>query len=41
MAGSRAEEGLDEDRWVLEPYQRGGGRVAALVKHIAAAYVVS
>ena len=39
--GSRAEEGLDEDRWVLEPYQRGGGRVAAFVKHIAAAYVVS
>jgi hypothetical protein len=25
---------LREDQWVLEPYQRGGGRVAAFFAHI-------
>ncbi len=32
--GSRASDVLDENHWVLESYQRGGGRVAAFVKHI-------
>lgn len=25
---------LDDDEWILEPYQRGGGRVAAFYQHI-------
>ncbi|KAI0656673.1 hypothetical protein C8Q70DRAFT_1115349 [Cubamyces menziesii] len=35
--GASLEERFDEDQWVLEPYQRGGGRVAAFFKHILAA----
>ncbi|KAH9913471.1 uncharacterized protein BXZ73DRAFT_55524 [Epithele typhae] len=35
--GNSVEEGLDEDHWILEPYQRGGGRVQAFVRHILAA----
>ncbi|KAH9839441.1 uncharacterized protein C8Q71DRAFT_749535 [Rhodofomes roseus] len=27
---------LDDEEWILEPYQRGGGRVAAFYQHIAA-----
>ena len=27
---------LDDDEWILEPYQRGGGRVAAFYQHIEA-----
>ncbi|KAF7984264.1 hypothetical protein HWV62_16108 [Athelia sp. TMB] len=26
---------LDEDQWLLEPYQKGGGRIDAFVSHIA------
>ncbi len=37
--GTSAEERLDEDAWVLEAYQRGGGRVAAFFRHIAGGYV--
>ncbi|KAI1785872.1 hypothetical protein LXA43DRAFT_1113146 [Ganoderma leucocontextum] len=33
--GTSVEESTDEDAWVLEPYQRGGGRVAAFFRHIA------
>ena len=32
--GSNSEDILDEDKWILETYQKGGGRVAAFVKHI-------
>ncbi|KAL4244421.1 hypothetical protein ABKN59_010186 [Abortiporus biennis] len=32
--GSNPDKRLDDDEWILEPYQRGGGRVAAFVKHI-------
>ncbi|KAI0766845.1 hypothetical protein BD413DRAFT_141300 [Trametes elegans] len=35
--GSTLEARFDEDQWVLEPYQRSGGRVAAFFKHILAA----
>ncbi|KAL1942133.1 hypothetical protein VTO73DRAFT_6663 [Trametes versicolor] len=35
--GTNLEARFDEDQWVLEPYQRGGGRIAAFFKHIAAA----
>ncbi|KAI0633746.1 hypothetical protein C8Q77DRAFT_1157910 [Trametes polyzona] len=35
--GSSLEERFEEDRWVLEPYQRGGGRIEAFFKHIVAA----
>ncbi|KAI0373506.1 hypothetical protein BV20DRAFT_989291 [Pilatotrama ljubarskyi] len=35
--GTTVEARFDEDQWVLEPYQRGGGRIAAFFKHIAAA----
>lgn len=38
--GSSAEEALDERAWVLESYQRGGGRVETFFKHISAACVV-
>ncbi|CDO77709.1 hypothetical protein BN946_scf184969.g60 [Trametes cinnabarina] len=34
--GTNLEARFDEDYWVLEPYQRGGGRVAAFIKHIVA-----
>ncbi|KAI0708187.1 hypothetical protein C8T65DRAFT_650315 [Cerioporus squamosus] len=34
--GTDLEARLDEDQWVLEPYQRGGGRVSAFFRHIAA-----
>ncbi|KAL1747074.1 hypothetical protein HDZ31DRAFT_80770 [Schizophyllum fasciatum] len=27
-------KGTDPDQWVLEPYQRAGNRIAALIKHI-------
>ena len=37
--GTTLEARLDEDQWVLEPYQHGGGRVAAFFKHVVAAYV--
>ena len=32
--GWKEEEKLDEEMWVLEQYQVGGGRVAAWVQHI-------
>ncbi|KAL0956222.1 hypothetical protein HGRIS_002378 [Hohenbuehelia grisea] len=32
--GSDAASRLNEDDWVLEPYQKGGGRVAAFFEHI-------
>ncbi|TCD64737.1 hypothetical protein EIP91_003693 [Steccherinum ochraceum] len=32
--GWNEEEKLDEEKWVLEQYQLGGGRVSAWVKHI-------
>ncbi|OJA10507.1 hypothetical protein AZE42_01702 [Rhizopogon vesiculosus] len=32
--GTQQGEVLDEDRWTLEEYQRGGGRIAAFVQHI-------
>ena len=32
--GSHPEHALDEDYWILESYQRGGGRVAAFYSHI-------
>ena len=37
--GTTLEARLDEDQWILEPYQHGGGRVAAFFKHIVTAYV--
>ncbi len=37
--GTHPERGLDEDNWILEPYQRGGGRVAAFYGHIVRGYV--
>ena len=37
--GTSVEERLDEEQWVLEPYQRGGGRVAAFFGHIVGGYV--
>ena len=33
--GRSVRERMDEGAWVLEPYQRGGGRVAAFLRHIA------
>ncbi|KDQ28019.1 hypothetical protein PLEOSDRAFT_1112819 [Pleurotus ostreatus PC15] len=33
--GHNANERLNEDDWILESYQRGGGRVAAFYDHIA------
>lgn len=33
--GSDPDLRLDEDEWLLEPYQKGGGRVSAFVSHIA------
>lgn len=39
--GRSVEERMDEDAWVLEPYQRGGGRVAAFFGHIARGYVTA
>ncbi|KAH9858594.1 hypothetical protein C2E23DRAFT_799272, partial [Lenzites betulinus] len=35
--GASLDARFDEDQWVLEPYQRGGGRIAAFFKHIAEA----
>jgi hypothetical protein len=32
--GTNAEQLLNEDDWILEPYQRGGGRVSAFYNHI-------
>lgn len=32
--GSSSEDILNENKWILESYQKGGGRVAAFVKHI-------
>jgi len=32
--GSNADLRLHEDEWLLEPYQKGGGRVSAFVSHI-------
>lgn len=32
--GTQPDQVLDEDRWTLEEYQRGGGSIAAFVKHI-------
>ncbi|EJF60459.1 hypothetical protein BD309DRAFT_931037 [Dichomitus squalens] len=32
--GMSVEERLDEDQWVLEPYQRGGGRISAFFAQI-------
>ncbi|KAI9068313.1 hypothetical protein FKP32DRAFT_1587715 [Trametes sanguinea] len=34
--GTSLEARFDEEQWVLEPYQRGGGRVAAFIQHIIA-----
>jgi len=34
--GSDVKRRLDDEEWILEPYQRGGGRVAAFYQHIAA-----
>ena len=34
--GSDVEARLDEDQWILEPYQHGGGRVSAFFRHIVA-----
>lgn len=33
--GSNAQSRLNEEEWILEPYQRGGERVAALFAHIS------
>lgn len=38
--GTNLEARFDDDQWVLEPYQRGGGRIAAFFKHIVAACVL-
>ncbi|KAI0737622.1 hypothetical protein C8Q80DRAFT_1114973 [Daedaleopsis nitida] len=35
--GTTADARLDESQWVLESYQRGGGRVAAFNRHISTA----
>lgn len=35
--GTSVETRLDEEQWVLEPYQRGGGRISAFFRHIVAA----
>ncbi|KAI0644516.1 hypothetical protein C8Q79DRAFT_1011555 [Trametes meyenii] len=35
--GTDIEARFDEDQWVLEPYQRGGGRIQAFFKHIVTA----
>ncbi|CAL1708221.1 unnamed protein product [Somion occarium] len=32
--GSGPEDILDEDKWILESHQRGGGRIPAFVKHV-------
>ncbi|KAF7790360.1 hypothetical protein EIP86_001315 [Pleurotus ostreatoroseus] len=32
--GAHSERGLDEENWILEPYQKGGGRIAAFYNHI-------
>ena len=32
--GTHPERALEEDNWILEPYQRGGGRVDAFYNHI-------
>ena len=32
--GTQADDALDEEDWVLESYQKGGGRVAAFYNHI-------
>ncbi|KAH9949011.1 hypothetical protein B0H21DRAFT_689161 [Amylocystis lapponica] len=34
--GTDAAERLNDSEWILEPYQRGGGRVAAFYNHIVA-----
>ncbi|KZT72146.1 hypothetical protein DAEQUDRAFT_749578 [Daedalea quercina L-15889] len=34
--GTDVRRRLDEEEWILEPYQRGGGRVDAFYRHIAA-----
>lgn len=34
--GTDIQRRLDDDEWILEPYQRGGGRVAAFYRHIEA-----
>ena len=39
--GRSVEERMDEGAWVLESYQRGGGRIAAFFRHIAGGYVSS
>lgn len=35
--GTDAERRLEDDEWILEPYQRGGQRVAAFFSHIETA----
>ena len=32
--GPTSDSRLDEDEWVLEPFQKGGGRVSAFISHI-------
>jgi hypothetical protein len=32
--GPSSNSRLDDDEWILEPFQRGGGRVAAFISHI-------
>lgn len=34
LAGSNAQLRMSESEWVLEPYQRGGGRIRAFFSHI-------
>lgn len=36
--GTDASSRLDEDNWILEPYQRHGGRVDTFFQHIARGY---
>ncbi len=36
--GMNAQSRLDEQEWVLEPYQKGTGRVEAFYQHIARGY---
>jgi len=36
--GTDAAKRLSDDEWILEPYQRGGGRVSAFYNHIASGH---
>lgn len=39
--GTHSDLRFDDDEWILEPYQRGGGRVAAFYQHILRGWVYS